>query len=135
MTDILHGRRPKPEDEEAVQRAAARDAQALAFLNDVLRQFVTLDATLLAGSLFLSTGAPFTPGAAKVITVLLFLALLTAFIGIVPYEGRYAPDDPAAIRAFEAKVVRAKRVCIWVAAIATTLAFAVALGSFLAGAP
>lgn len=118
-----------------MQRAVERDAQKLAFLNDVLRQFVTLDATLLAGSLFLAAGAPFRTGAAKTITVLLFLALLTSFIGIVPYEGRFAADDPVAANSFEERVVRTKRACIWLAAITTTLAFAVALGSFLVGGP
>ena len=87
------GRRLTLEDTFYLSWAEESLKNTLPFLNDVLRQLVTLSSTLLGGSIAFISINMIGPRYHYVATISFFLALITSFIGILPRRGSVSFQD------------------------------------------
>lgn len=91
--------------------------ETLPFLNQVLRQFVTLNAALLAGVAAFSDKGLMDRGLSITSMVLLLLALSAAIIGILPHGGWQRRCAGLEIREAVRGATEFKNWCVWLSAV------------------
>ncbi len=99
----------------------------LRLLNDVLRQLVTLTSTLLGGTVVFLDEKIINPSYKIYIIMAFFIALIIAFIGMLPHTSKVNLSSPSAIKEHKIKSTRIKRYLVLGAG---TLVF---VGFFLTG--
>src|ERR1043165_2349730 len=97
------------------------------FLNEVLRQLLTLSVRLMGGSLFFLSEATCDQRYKFVAICFFFFAMLAAFIGVLPFRDSVRIGDPAHIRASIKKAITWKDGFVWTASIFLILGFFVML--------
>ncbi len=68
------------------------------FLNQVLRQFVTLSTALMGGSIAFLSDSLVDPDFKKSIVVLFLFSLVAALLGVLPYRGKFHRRCPNEIK-------------------------------------
>ena len=84
LNDPVIGTAPSEDDEFYIAWGRETFKNNINYLNDVLRQFITLNATLLAGSVVLLNDKIVDSNFKFLILVMLLTSLITAIIGIMP---------------------------------------------------
>jgi hypothetical protein len=122
-----------PSEEEMFYFSWGQEAykDRLKLLGETLRQLLTLNATLLAGSLILLDSTKVPPDAVKVVSASFFLSLAASFIGIIPFRGRLDPSDPQEMKAFVEGMVSRRWQCVLAASIFFIIGLGVGLAAYL----
>lgn len=99
----------------------------LTFANEVLRQLVTINASLLGGSIILLSSNLIDSIFKAFAILFFFVALIFSFIGMMPYEGSVDLRKPDEIRDHKTSALNRKRFFLWSSGILTALGFLFAL--------
>ncbi len=132
-SDLLPGvpvweSRSATEEEVFYKRwAMASLRRNLPFVNDVLRSLVTLNVTLLGGSVVLLDSSRLWPGFQVAVVACFLVSLVAAFFGMLPFTGTVDVFCPEMIRRHKTRALTWKRWLLAAAAIALVAGFAVAL--------
>jgi hypothetical protein len=102
------GEEPTAEEIEQAEWAEEAIRTAPALIRDSLRQLITLDTALLAGSAALLTRASLPKLAAAIGIIALLISLSLALWGSMPREGRLRPCAPNQIRRFRERNLKAR---------------------------
>lgn len=103
----------------------------LTFANEILRQLVTLNATLLGGSIAFLSDNVIDATLKTVIICFFLLSLIVSFVGIMPYESSVDLRIPAEIRQNRQLALKWKRRYLWTAGGLLALGFGVATVALL----
>ena len=87
--------------------------------NNVLQQFLTLNTALLGGSVVFLSQEILGKMFHGISIACLFIGLVLAFLGIIPYESKVQLNIPADIKNHKEKALKDKRCFLWATAIAT----------------
>ena len=99
----------------------------LKILNEVLRQLVTLSASLLGGSIAFLDTSLIGPQYKTPVVVAFFLSLMFAFFGMMPYEGEFDPRRPDSVKRHKDRAFRWKRIWVWATGGLLILGFLIAM--------
>lgn len=125
-TGIIQGRPASPEQEFYYQWGLETLKNNFTVLNDVLRQLVTLSASLLGGSIAFLNPRLIGTGYKNAVVITFFVALVFDFFGMMPYEGKFDPQVPDSVKRHKDRAVRRKRIWAWITAGLLTAAFLLA---------
>jgi hypothetical protein len=99
VASLSRGEEPTDESLLFISLGEEQIKRAVPFLNEVLRQLVTLSTALMGGSIaFLKADTPIHPTAKTSAAVLFLLALLAALFGVLPYRSTIRPLFPNDIK-------------------------------------
>ena len=98
---------------------------------DTLKQLLTLNAGLMGGGVVFLEEARIGRAQGFVLSAF-FIALVLAFVGVLPYEGKVNLDSPTSIRDHKRRALAHKRAFIWASGLIMLIGFATA-GAALAG--
>ncbi len=126
-SQIIEAQPPSEEDHFYLTWGRETLKNNLAFTNEVLRQLVTLNVSLLGGSIAFLDEKLIDPNFKKVVIILFFLSLVVSFIGMMPYQSTVDLRIPAKIKENRAKAFKWKRRCLWIAGGLLGAAFVTAL--------
>lgn len=130
-TEVILGQAPSEEQEFYVEWGYETIKNNLKFLNEVLRQLVTLSAALLGGSIAFYDPNMIGKGFKNAVVALYLFALIASFLGVLPYEGEINPQNPNSVKRHKEAARRYKRALLFVAEILLILGFLVALTGML----
>jgi hypothetical protein len=105
----IEGEPPTEEEEFYVQWGFETIKNNLKFLNEVLRQLVTLSATLLGGSIAFLDTSMIDARYKNAAVAFFFLSLLSSFLGILPYRGEINPLNPNSVKRHKEAAYKSKR--------------------------
>jgi hypothetical protein len=125
----LLGETPTAEEIEHVEWAEATIRNAPGILRDSLRQLITLDTALLAGSAAFLDKMPMPKSLKALAAICLLLSLFGALWGSLPREAQVCPNAPAAIKRVRAVNLAGR---LWWLKWASFFLF-IGLGLFMAG--
>lgn len=94
---------------------------------DTLQRLVSLNGTMLGGSLLLWQSIATASWMRPTCCGLFLIALFTAFWGILPHSDRVDLDDPASIKQFKETLLERRNRWVRVSAFLTSVAFILAL--------
>ncbi|HEY0072564.1 MAG TPA: hypothetical protein VGB77_00560 [Abditibacteriaceae bacterium] len=97
----------------------------ISLANDVLRQFLSLNTTLLGGSLVFLDPKLISSAFRWFALTMFFLSFIVCLFGIVPFEGQADIRIPEDIRKHKEKALLWKRRCFWAASILIVAGLAV----------
>jgi hypothetical protein len=115
---VVVGRAPSPDEVLYTEIGADMVKRVLPFVNEVLRQLVTLSATLAGGSAAFLSDALVGPWLKVPAVVCFLLALVAAFAGMLPYNAAVAWTQPHDVKRTVDRALAWKGGCLRVAAAA-----------------
>ena len=125
------GKQPSEEDEFYFQWGMESQKNNIVLANDILKQFITLNSTLLGGSVVFIDSAVMSPSAKNIVIIFFFLGLAAAFFGVLPYERKVLRASPTEVEKYKASALKKKRSFLWLAALFMAIGFLVAILGFL----
>ena len=123
----IKGALPSAEQLFYLQWARETQKRNIDLANQVLRQLVTLYASLLGGSIVFLKQEYLKPPYWGIVMVLLFLGLVLAFIGSMPYERHVDVRRPQDIKRHKQSALAWKRFFLWSAGLMGLSGFVVAI--------
>jgi len=124
--------RPPSEDTEFYLAWGRESLKAnLKFANEVLRQLVTLNASLLGGSIVFIEEALIGNLFRWLAIAGFLLALVFSFLGMMPYEGSVSLRKPDEIRMHKSRALAQKRFCLWTAGYLMAMAFGIVIAGMV----
>lgn len=133
---VIKGAPPSAEELFYLQWARETQKRNSDLANQVLRQLVTLYASLLGGSIVFLKKEFLRSPYWETVMILFFLGLVLAFVGSMPYEGRVDVRQPQEIKRHKQSALAWKRFFLWSAGLSGALGFAMAMmGVVLGGHP
>jgi hypothetical protein len=126
-----------PSEEEEFYVAWGRETLKynITFTNEVLRQLVTLNSTLLGGSIIFISDDFMNPAFKNFAIIFFFIALIFSFIGVMPYRGFVDLRIPEEIKKHKASTLRWKGYFLWTSGGCTALGFIAAVIGILVHKP
>jgi hypothetical protein len=125
-SEIIQGRPPSPEQEFYYQWGLETLKNNFTVLNDVLRQLVTLSASVLGGSIAFLSPRLIGTEYKNAVVITFFMSLVFAFFGMMPYEGKFDPQRPDSVKLHKGRAVKWKRTWVWITAASLTAGFLLA---------
>jgi hypothetical protein len=125
-SEIVEGRPASPEQEFYYQWGLETLKNNFNVLNDVLRQLVILCASLLGGTIAFLSPRLIGTEYKNAVVITFFMALVFAFAGMLPYEGKFDPQVPDSVKRHKERAVKWKRIWLWVTAALLTAGFVLA---------
>ena len=116
-----------PEDEFYLEWGRETQKASISTTLDTLQRLISLNGTMLGGSLLLWQTLSSPSWMKPACCILLLLSLLAAFWGALPSSQDVDPDDPAAIKKFKERLLSRRNTWVRVSAGLTSLAFILAL--------
>jgi hypothetical protein len=95
---VVAGEIPTEEEVFYVEWGFETIKNNLKFLNEVLRQLVTLSATLLGGSIAFLDATLIGAKVKNAAVAVFFLALIVSFLGILPHRGEIDPQNANSVK-------------------------------------
>src|SRR5579863_2182827 len=112
----IQGRPASPAQEFYYQWGLETLKNNFTVLNDVLRQLVTLSASLLGGSIAFLKASLLGTEYRNAVVIAFFVSLVFAFLGMMPYEGKFDPQRPDSVKRHKGRAVKWKRIWVWTTA-------------------
>lgn len=95
---VIQGQMASAEDEFFIGVGEDIFKKTIPFLNDVLRQLLTASIALSGGTLMFLTDPACNKGLKLAAACAFFLAIICAFVGVLPYRDSFRPDAPNEIK-------------------------------------
>lgn len=132
MTDTdgvpsISGGRPSEEEKFYVAWGYRTLTDTLPFLNEVLRQLVTLSSTLLGGSIAFLDDKMINLTLKKFVLIVFFATLIISFFGILPYNETFDVRKPSETKRYVDNVIKLKLLYVRIACILLGTGFVLAL--------
>src|ERR1700754_4865620 len=122
----LVGKAPTAEELYLLQWGQDALKDNLKIINDILRQQVTLVATLVTAVTALRAAKVLPATLSAVVITALIVALVAALVGALPFQSKVNLNDPAAIRKHKERAYGFKRIAFGVSAILLLVALGAA---------
>jgi len=100
-------------------------------VNDVLRQLITLNSAMIAGSIALLKSNLIGEQYTKAIILLFFVSLVTSFWGVFPFEGSFDIRRIDQIRKHKKRALKVKVTYMTVSGVLMVTGFAIAIFSVI----
>ena len=130
---LVAGAPPTPEERFYLDWARESLKKNIDLANQVLRQLVTLYASLLGGSVVFLRGELLMSPYREIVLVMFFFGLVSAFFGSMPYEGRVDIRQPQQIKRHKESALAWKRRYLWTAGSLGAAGFLVAMVGIVIG--
>jgi len=115
MTDILQGE--KPSEEELFYKRWGWETlrENISIVNDVLKLFIALDATILSAYLGFYGKVAICPWIKIVLFILLIFSFCSSIVGAYPFSMKVNVNKPQEIKSYKSKRVKFKGRCLAIA--------------------
>jgi len=132
---IKLGKWPDPEDVFFFELGEEIFKRNIPFLNEILKQLVTMSIALSGGSLMFLDKSVCDPTLKLAASVMFFVALISSFVGVLPYRDSVRRSDPDAIKENVKKATEWKNGFVWAASIFIGLGLILAFFGVLLNKP
>jgi hypothetical protein len=124
------GRKPSDDDEFYVQWGRESLKNNITLANDILKQLISISSAIL-GLTIIFEKIVVTELLRTLSLLSIFISLIIAFVGLLPYESKVQPYSPKDISDHKKKALKHKRSYLWVSAAFLNIGFGLLIGQFI----
>lgn len=124
------GLRPTNEDEFYLNWGKESLKNNIKLSNEILKQIITLSTALL-GLTIIYEKIVSVEILRIIVLLLFFISLVVSLLGVLPFEGTISLNSPTEIKEFKRKVLKHKRIYLWISGGGLTLGFAIIIGELI----